>query len=259
MANVQGNAARDITSLYKALKLNNYSLKLFKDRRVCHKCEGFYHFQALNYKKGIPFLKPYLVHPNIITRSGAIMAYISLTENYMESFKSFKSDLSTIELIKLIDLVHVKKLKIPKNIDRWIRTDFPSMTILRLRIMVFYNYAKKSSEIIALTKHKNDTVKIEALIAIKSLFLIEAKNELVDIFDAVSEPVQIEMLKTLQKIGDTSITSFLENTINKTENKDVKLAAVACLNTVNIGVLNNLAVNNEDVQKMIKHVREIYI
>jgi hypothetical protein len=110
-----------------------------------------------------------------------------------------------------------------------------------------------------LIKHHNDSLKIEAIITIRELFISEAKQDLISIFDQVLAKVQIEILKTFEIIGDESITRFLEKTIHLEGNKDVKLAAVRCLNIIDKKVLNAIADNDYDIQKMVKHVREIYL
>lgn len=258
-SNIHGNGAEQINVLYKALKLDKFSRKFLHDRRACIKCQGFYHFQALNYKKGIPDIQPFLKHKEIVTRSGATMAYISLTENYMESFLEFKTDITSLTVVLLMDIIHVKKISIPHNIDRWLDTRFNSMTKLGLRIMVYYNYNQRSKEIIALTKHKLDDIKIEAIVAIRFLFLDEAKEDLIKLFSQVNDQVQLEIIKTLQAIGDKSIIPFLLNIIQSRTNKDIKLEAVCCLNAIDVETVDNIAINDVQVQLMLKHVREIYL
>lgn len=258
-SNVQGDTSKQITVLYKALQLDKYSRKLFRRQRACYKCTGFYHFQALNYKKGIPSVKKFLNHSETVTRSNAAITYISLSENYMESFKKFKSNISNLDIIKLMDIIHYKNISIPKNIDRWLDTEYASMTILGLRIMVYYNYIKKSEKIISLIRHKDEKIQLEAVISIRSLFIHEAQLALIDYFDNAKRMVQIEILITLAIIGDYSCITFLKNTIHEQKDKDVKIAAVRCLNTINYEILDSIAANDNDVQQMTRHVREKFI
>lgn len=257
--NLKGKASGQINIFYQALNLDKYSAKLIRDFRSFYKCEGFYHFQALDYKKGSALIKPYLKHPNIVIRSNANMAYISLSENHMESLKEQSSGISHLNMIKIMDIFQEKKIAIPKNIDQWIETENNSVTKLGLKIMAFYNYRKKSKEIIALIQNEDDSLKKEAIIAIRELFLTEAKEDLTLVFDKVSLEVQLEILDTLMVIGDESIIPFLENVIHLETNKDLKLKAVECLNEIDKAELDVLAAKDFDTTKMTKHVREIYL
>lgn len=256
---LKGKASEQINVFYQALNLDKYSAGLIRDFRSFYKCEGFYHFQALDYKKGSALIKPYLKHPNIVIRSNANMAYISLSENHMESLKDQSSGISILNMIKIMDVLHEKKITIPKNIDQWIETENNSVTKLGLKIMVFYNYRKQAKGIIALIYNEDDNLKKEAITAIRELFLVEAKTDLTLLFDKVSLEVQLEILETLLVIGDESIVPFLENTIRLATNKDVKLAAVKCLNELDKTELDVLTANDFDTTKMTKHVREIYL
>lgn len=256
---LKGKASEPILFFYQALNLNKYSARLIRDFRSYNKCEGFYHFQALDYKKGNSIIKPYLKHPNIVIRSNANMAFLSLSENYMESFKELPSTISHLYTIKIMDLLHEKKFPIPKNIDQWIETNNNSITKLGLKIMVFYNYRNKASEIIALIQNEDDSLKKEAIIAIRELFLTEAKEDLIVLFNKVSIEIQLEILDTLKVIGDEAVVSFLENEIQIQSDKDLKLKAVDCLNEINKTVLDTVAATDYDTMKMTKHVREIYL
>ena len=256
---LKGKASEQINILYQALNLDKYSAGLIRDFRSFYKCEGFYQFQALDYKKGSAMIKPYLKHPNTVIRSNAKMAYISLSENHLESLKEQSSGISHLNTIKIMDILHEKKIAIPKNIDQWIETENSSVTKLGLKIMVYYNYRKQAKGIIALIHHEDDSLKKEAITAIRELFLIEAKTDLTLLFDKVSLEVQLEILETLTVIGDEIIIPFLENIIRTATNKDKKLKAVECLNEIDKTALDALAANDFDTKKMTKHVREIYL
>lgn len=164
-----------------------------------------------------------------------------------------------MSMIKIMDILHEKKIDIPENIDEWIDIDNNSFTKLGLKIMVFYNYRKQAKGIIALIHNEDDSVKKAAITAIRKLFLIEAKKDLILLFEKASLEVQLEILQTLLVIGDESLIPFLENIIWTATNKDVKLKAVECLNEIDKTALDALAIKDFDTKKMAKHAREIYL
>ncbi|MFV8367962.1 HEAT repeat domain-containing protein [Flavobacterium sp. LB2R40] len=256
---LKGKASDQINIFYQALHLDKYSAGLIRDFRSFYKCEGFYHFQALDYKKGSAFIKPYLKHPNNVIRSNANMAYILLSENHMESFTELSSAISHLNMIKIMDILHDKKIPLPKNIDQWIETNNASVTKLGLKIMTFHNYRHKAKEIITFIQSDDDSLKKEAIMAIKELFLTEAKDELIHLFDNTSSEIRLEILDALKVIGDESIIPFLEKEIQKETNKDLKLKAVECLNEIDKTQLDFLSAKDYDTTKMIHHVREIYL
>ncbi len=256
---LKGKASQQINIFYESLQLDRYSAGLIRDFRSYYKCEGFYHFQALDYKKGSAMIKPYLKHPNIVIRSNANMAYISLSENQIESLKEQSASISYLNSIKIMDILHNKRIAIPKNIDKWIETNNISVTKLGLKMMVFYNYRKQSKGIIELLQNKDESIRKEAITAIRELYLTEAKKDLLQIFDKASVGIQLEILDTLKIIGDESTVPFLELIIQTEKDKDLKLKAVECLNEIDKVELDALASKDFDTTKMTKHVREIYL
>ena len=256
---LKGKASESILFYYQALHLDAYSEYLIRDFRSYNKCEGFYHFQSLDYKKGNYIIKKYLKHPNIVVRTNANMAFLSLSKNYMESFNELPSTISHLYTIKMMDLLHEKKFPIPKNIDKWIETNNNSITKLGLKIMAFYNYRNKASEIIALLQNEDDSLIKEAVIAIRKLFLTEAKEDLAVLFNKASIEIQLEIIETLKVIGDKDIVSFLEHEIQIQTDKDLKLKAVDCLNEISKTALDKLSAADYDTMNMTKHVREIYL
>ncbi|MBC7747146.1 MAG: hypothetical protein H7Z76_00960 [Methylotenera sp.] len=71
-SNLKGKVSEQITIFYQALNLDKYSEGLIRDFRSFYKGEGFFHYQALMYKKGGYLIKTYLKHPNIVIQSNAI-------------------------------------------------------------------------------------------------------------------------------------------------------------------------------------------
>lgn len=256
---LKGKASESILLYYQELHLDEYSKSLIRDFRSYNKCEGFYHFQSLDYKKGNYIIKKYLKHPNIVVRTNANMAFLSLSKNYMESFNELPFTISHLYTIKIMDLLHEKKFPIPENIDQWIQTNNNSITKLGLKIMTFYNYRNKAAEIIALLYNKDGSLKKEAIIAIRKLFLTEAKEDLIVLFNKVSSEVQLEILETLKVIGDQEIVPFLEHEILRQIDKDLKMKAVDCLNEISKTALDKLSAADDETLNMSKHIREIYL
>lgn len=256
---LKGKASEQINIIYESFHLDTYSAGLIGKFKSFYKCEGFYHFQALDYKKGSALIKTYLKNPNPVIRSNANMAYISLCENHLGSLKDSQIKISYLNMIKIMDILHQKKIAIPKNIHRWLRINNNSVIKLGLKIMVFYNDRNQAKEVIRLVHDENDSLKKEAIITIRELFLIEAKTHLIQLFESTTIEIQLEILDTLKVIGDDSTIPFLENLILTETIKDVKLKAVECLNEIDQAKLNTLAAKDFDTMRMTKHIREIYL
>ncbi len=256
---LKGKSADAVVSFYRALNLNKYSSNLMNNYLDHKKCEGLYQFQSLDYKNGVSQIKPFLDNSSKILRSNATMAYISLTDGDMSVFNEFPNKLSLLNTIKIMDIYHERKLPVPKNIDNWIDSNNVSIILLGIKTMVFYNYLKKSKEIIALINHEDDSIKKEAIIAIRELCLYEAEGDLIKIFNTVNPQIKFEILNTLKNIGKQKSIMFLKNEINIESNLDLKLKAVECLNDLHNAALDIMSIQDSEVDKMTSHVRNKYI
>jgi hypothetical protein len=253
--NLKSTATEPITVLYKALKLNQFSAGLIHDFRSYNKCEGFYHYQALDYKNGRSIIKPYQKSRNRVIRSNSTMAYISLSEGYHEDFQDLPEDISFLNTIKLMDILHEKKIPIPKNIDSWIANKNISIKKLGIKTMVFYNYKNAASDIIKLLQYPNDSLKLEVIIAVRKLFLREAETDLIQAYTELSFALQLETLTTLNVIGFEKSKNFIKQLILNEQNIDLKLKAVESLYQLDPNSLAEIAALDNDIEKMVKHVK----
>ncbi|MWB94723.1 hypothetical protein GON26_10135 [Flavobacterium sp. GA093] len=257
--NLKGKTAKTLNRIYKLLDLDHYSAGLIRDFRNYKKCQGFYHFQSLDYKPGISLIKKYLFHPNKIIRSNANIAYIILSKGDWQAVDTLPVKISILNTIKVMDIFHSKKIPMPENVVVWIASK--NRTILKLAIMtmVFYNYRKNSAEIINLLHDEDISLKIDVIRAIRELFLEEAEAELLILFEREPLEIQLEILKTLKIIGSPKTIAFLRNRIINEPTKDLKLKMVTCLNQLDRNTVNSLGLLDQDTQKMIDHVRQLQI
>jgi len=255
-SNLKGKTAKNILLIYKQLDLNHYSASLIRDFRKYKKREGIYHFQALKYKPGISLLKKYLFHPDKIIRSNANIAYLALSKGDWQAVNKLPIQVSIITTIKVMDVLHSEKIPIPPNIDLWIQSENPTILKLAVMTMVFYNYRNKSAEIISLLHHEDKDLRIDVIIAIRDLYLFEAEDELLLLFETETLEIQLEILEALSAIGSEKTIGYLNIQIKKEAIKDLKLQMVCCLNTIDPSGLNVLGTQDSDTQKMINHIRK---
>lgn len=255
-SNLKGKTAKNILLIYKQLDLNHYSASLIRDFRKYKKREGIYHFQALKYKPGISLLKKYLFHPDKIIRSNANIAYLVLSKGDWQAVNKLPVKVSIITTIKVMDVLHSEKIPIPPDIDVWIQSDNPTILKLAVMTMVFYNYRNKSAEIIKLLHREEKELRVDAIIAIRDLYLFEAETELLSLLETETLEIQLEILEALSAIGSEKTIDFLTIQIKKEEIKDLKLQMVCCLNNIDPAGLNVLGTKDADTQKMINHIRK---
>ncbi|REH01840.1 HEAT repeat domain-containing protein [Flavobacterium aquicola] len=255
--NLKGGVTNKFHYIYEQFDLFRYTQKLLKSRRFYLKCLGLFHLESLNYKKGKDYITPLLNHKNRDIKSRAFLALISLHPNKLESLIDFSHEITIAEEINIMDILHQKKTKMPQNLKYWIVSDNVSIIKLGIKLMMFYNYTNENENIVKLLFHEDKTVRYEVITAINFLFIFEAESELIQQFSYEDTQNKLEIFNTLSKIGSAESEKFISQLLeNKTE-ENIKLDAVYCLYQINRDYFNNHFLDNEDVQKMVKHVKAI--
>ena len=154
-----------------------------------------------------------------------------------------------------MDILHQKKTKIPSNLSQWIISENDSIIKLGIKLMMFYNYTNENETIIKLLKHEDKSVRFEAITAIKFLFIYEAETVLIEQFEYEDTQNKLEIFNTLSRIGTTESENFIAQLLENKTDENIKLDAVYCLNKINPNYFDNHFLDNEDVQKMVKHVK----
>jgi hypothetical protein len=257
--NLKGESSPMIIALYKKLKLHFYTAGLVADLRYYQKCEGFYQFQHIDFKPAKKLIKPYLTHPDRIIRSNAYACYLSLVEGKVEQLANIPTKISLLNIIKLMELLHIKKIKLPKNIDGWLVSENKSVIRLGIKIMVFYNYANQEEKIIELLHSEDDTLRVEAIIACRALYFKNAETELISIYLHDNDNNKKEILRALKVIGGEKSEVFLEQLILYETDKTLKMYAVNALNSIDKKIVEKLSLNDNDTLRMLNHINDIYI
>jgi hypothetical protein len=257
--NLKGDVTNTFHFLYEQFGLFDYTKKLLNSNLFYLKCVGMYQLESLEYKKGISYITPLLNHKNRSVKSSAFLSLISLEPHKLETLINFSHQITIAEEINIMDILHQKKTKIPTNLNQWITSENDSIIKLGIKLMMFYNYTNENETIVKLLKHNNKSVRYEAITAVKFLFIYEAESVLIEQFANEDTQNKLEIFNTLSGIGMTDSEDFLAHLLENKTDENIKLEAVYCLNKINSHYFEDHFSNNEDVQKMVKHVKTPYL
>jgi hypothetical protein len=65
----------------------------------------------------------------------------------------------------------------------------------------------------------------------------------------------LEILNTLSKIGTNKSEDFIIQLLENKTDENIKLDAVDCLIRINSSYFDNHFLDNQDIQRMVKHVK----
>jgi hypothetical protein len=257
--NLKGDVTNTFHFLYEKFDLFEHTKKLLKSNLFYLKCLGMYQLESLEYHEGISYITPLLNHKNRSVKSSAFLTLISLEPDKLETLINFSHQITIAEEINIMDILHQKKTKIPANLSKWIRSKNTSIIKLGIKLMMFYNYTNENETILKLLKHPDKSVRLDAITAIKFLFIYEAESTLIEQFEFEDTQNKLEIFNTLSGIGMTDSENFITQLLENKTDENIKLEAVYCLNKINPHYFEDHFLNNEDVQLMVKHVKTPYL
>jgi hypothetical protein len=253
--NLKGEITNRFHFLYEEFGLFNYTKRLLKSNYFYLKCLGMHQLEALVYEKGISYLTPLLTHKNKSVKSKAFLTLISLKPNKLEDLIDFSHQITIAEEINILDILHHKKTKIPSNLHQWIISDNVSIVKLGIKLMMFYNYTNENKTIVKLVEHPNNSVRYVAISAVRFLFIFEAEQILIEQFQKEDTKNKLEIFNALSEIGSNDSENFIAQLLLKKTDETIKLDAVYCLHKINPHYFEEHFLDNEAVQKMVKHVK----
>jgi hypothetical protein len=126
--------------------------------------------------------------------------------------------------------------------------------------MMLYNYTDAKEKIISLLNNKNVSIRQNAILSIKELFLIDAEEILHWRFDKEENELKIEILKSLAVIGSKSTTSFIKRNIFRNDLiQDVKMELLRCLKSIDEACFEIRFSDDMVIDRMKSHLNSSYL
>lgn len=257
--NLKGDTTIHLHFIYEKFDLFEFSLKLIKHHQWYFKSMGIYHFNALEYGKGEKYVVPYLKYRNPILSTNAYIALIALTSNKLDFLIDYSENLSLTSEIKIMDILHSRKPPMPTNLKDWIQSSNPSIVKLGIKFMVYYNFSISKEDTIKLLRSDSEPIRNEIIVASRNLYIEGAEEILIHQFEVEEKKNKIEILTSLGTIGTEISEKFLSNLLIETTDTDIKLAIVYCLNAINGNYFDDVFTEDQEILKMVQHVKDPYI
>jgi hypothetical protein len=220
--NISGVNPNQMLLIYKYFGFHKYSDRLIRSSSWEKKLLGIYHYQILEYKIKTGHIRPNIYVKNKFLKSNALIAVISLSDEKFEFLNKYEKKISTADELKILDIIYQKKSILPKNINDWIHNKNSSIVTLGIKLMVRYRESLSVAQIEYLLESNSIKVRKETLLAIRTLYIIEANDVLITYYKTEEDKRnKISALKTMGSIGDDETKHFIASII--TEEKDLEI------------------------------------
>jgi len=252
-----GGTGELLRQLFLELELDKLSSKKMKSRNWSRKVKGIRELTDMDISISDVNILPLTNSKRHELRAEARNAYIKLSKN--EPFKFF--DISTeplldwdqIELFKTITTT--ENIAIP-NFARWVTySTNKSVVSFCLKLIVHYNQQDAAPAVIKLLDTKDHILRAEAINCLGKLKYEPAEPILMHIYSNQPLNCQLEILKTLGRMGTGDNLNFLKQEFLYSTDFDVrKNAAISYVkNAMPDAIRELMEASNEENKLILKH------
>lgn len=228
-ANFTGFTADVLRELFLRLELHKYTLKKIKSNYWEVQVDGIREvsqFWLTDYHQLIFELTD---HEHEVVRMEAQTAYVKIDkENPFKFLDTLRSRLLPWHQLVLFEIItKAQNVKIPQ-FGQWLKSLNDSIVLFSLKLISHYQQLDAIDNVIALLKHPDEEIKIQAVQVIGKLEAEFKEAVIYEAFFDETEKVKIEIIKSIGKISSGNYLHFLKSCLN-TQEFDVKMAAMRAI------------------------------
>ncbi|GAB5557901.1 MAG: hypothetical protein SchgKO_21140 [Schleiferiaceae bacterium] len=209
LVNFEGELKRSLIGLYEELGLVKYTRSKLHSRRWEKVVQGVREVSAFNQTRFNPDLLEIVRHRNKFLKMEAIVALLdSRKYNSLYLIANYPQRISQWE-----QLIITQKLKsLPRNelpsFGRWLLSEKEDILMFGMRILRIFKQYDGLEQVEQLIHHPSPYVRNEAIITVRELLLGHLLDDLVEQFEEEPTANQVEILNTVNHLGDESHIEF---------------------------------------------------
>ncbi|MDD3876229.1 MAG: hypothetical protein PHT69_06380 [Bacteroidales bacterium] len=242
--NISGDLSKNITDLYYALKLDDFSMRKINSRKWFIRAKGIREISDMDIADFGNNIRDFLDSKNDILRGEAIFAVSNLfgSKNPVCFLSDYKQKLNLWEQINII-FNSIKKRQLISNLDNIIKSKNESVKVFALRLVKINKLSNYYPNVIDFIRYSpSDLVRSESYKAFAALNISDDIEILFEKYFMETYSNKIEILKVLVQIPENASLSFLKS-ILLNEN-DYKIRLLICKGIEALGSPMNVYLRN---------------
>lgn len=164
----------------------------------------------------------------------------------LDFLDDLKTPLSEWDQIQLLEELHRVENQEISDITPWLGSENESVVFFALKLAKIYNQFGVKNTLMNLLSHKNKEVRIQVILTLGHLHVIESKEIIKRNFNQYSQEEQVAFFKIFENLYDSEDEPFLLDHI-RDENFDIKLRALKMLKNFSIDTFKNIEVLPIDI------------
>ncbi len=227
--NLKGDTENKLQNLYLSLGLEKDSIERAYDFRWHKKIKGFRELAFMNIKDANSAIYKALNSKNEILRMEAQIALVRLTDHDPFNFLfSLKRPFSLWEQITLHDLIIQHDLPVP-SFKRWLKVQNPTVVMFALRMIREFRQKDAEDDVRGLLEHSSPAVRKLAVQVAGDMDMRSTLEIMKRMYKTQDYNTCLEIVKSMGKMPDPSMISFLELVLDKEDDVQLQIEATKAI------------------------------
>lgn len=227
--NLKGDTENKLQNLYLSLGLEKDSIERAYDFRWHKKIKGFRELAFMNIKDANSEIYKALNSKNEILRMEAQIALVRLTDHDPFNFLfSLKRPFSLWEQITLHDLIIQHDLPVP-SFKRWLKVQNPTVVMFALRMIREFRQKDAEDDVRGLLEHSSPAVRKLAVQVAGDMDMRSTLEIMKRMYKTQDYNTCLEIVKSMGKMPDPSMISFLELVLDKEDDVQLQIEATKAI------------------------------
>lgn len=212
--NFTGKPIEVLELLYRKLNLDKRSKEKIAHKNWEVKIEGIREANEMEITEVAEEIIQYTDDENALLRMEAQAAYIKLSKKDPFRFldRAHERILDWHQVVLFEIITKNKRLKIP-SFSRWLRSSNDTVVMLCLKLIEHFMQFDAAEEVERLLKHHNPKIVKKSVEIIGKLELEGAEKQIFGIYFDHGEEIQLEILKSIGRIGSGKYGDFLSSRV----------------------------------------------
>ena len=230
---VSGQTRKILFKLYKDLNLEQVAFDKLKSYRWQKISQGMFELTQMQVVESYSFISRFINDKRSVVRKQAEISTVTLMHEGISYFlDTTKYSISEWQQLKILEVLSNSEYFEPPRFYKWLTSKNKHVVLFALRLIKHYDQNDAEESIIALVRHKNTSIKHEAISCIKKFNFQSSRRTLKAVFWRNNVHVKLAILDTIASFDKKEDIPFLELVEKKETNFTVKSKALSAINTI---------------------------
>ncbi|WP_423128973.1 HEAT repeat domain-containing protein [Gaoshiqia sp. Z1-71] len=257
--NLSGEYRDRILELYQKLGLYKVSEKRISSPYTFKRIRGIRELANMYPNGAKELIAKYVKDKNSEVRGEAQIAFAYLDQAATFNFlDDLNGPLSKWVQLNILNHVKLHEREVP-SFEEWVESNNNDVQDFSIRMINYFQQNESAGSLAKNLDHPNEQTRVYVYQAIRSLNLIGMKDEMKKRYEEETYRIKIEILKTIELIGDEKDFDFLAEIVRE---DDIRLKLQACRALYKIGesgkaFLKELTESEDlNLNKFVEHIKD---